>query len=89
MVRRELGCKMIKGVLVREFPQKRFFMDRHKGEILLGWKPICKVVPVEGQDSPNLLWAKENMRAEGMDVQRIQQLATDSFGPVTETVWSS
>ncbi|CAK0848783.1 unnamed protein product, partial [Prorocentrum cordatum] len=83
MARRELGCKKIKGVLVREFPQKRFFLERHEGEILLGRKPICKAVPVEGQDMPNLLRAKESMRAEGMDAQRIQQLAADAFGPVT------
>eukprot|EP00959_Pyramimonas_sp_CCMP1952_P037264 779716-Pyramimonas_sp.AAC.1 len=61
-------------------------MYKNNGAILLGWKPICEVVPVEGKDIPDMMWAKEDMRSGGMDVPPSQQLVSEPFGPACETV---
>eukprot|EP00959_Pyramimonas_sp_CCMP1952_P038617 808261-Pyramimonas_sp.AAC.1 len=42
VVQRGIGCKKAKRALLAESPQKRIYVDRSKGEVLAGWRPLAR-----------------------------------------------
>ncbi|CAK0885857.1 unnamed protein product, partial [Prorocentrum cordatum] len=70
-IKREQLAKTIRCACADAYPSKRFFGNKHKGEISAGWKPIVAISPNPGDAPPSIERAESNLVGEGIDRQRI------------------
>ena len=66
-IKREQLVKAIRKACSEAYPTKKFFADRTKGTVSVGWKPIIMVNPNPGDAQPSVKWCEQNLVSERID----------------------
>ncbi|CAK0902260.1 unnamed protein product, partial [Prorocentrum cordatum] len=80
-IRRVLGTKIIRRKFETAYPDKRFYVDKDRGEVSLAWKKLIRYSPAPAGSLPTVEWNIPSLLSLGLDMRVLEARISAAFTP--------